>query len=76
MSTKPLRVREKYASKLQKAEHESAKWKSQSEMLMSMISGQYRTIRRLTEQAMGILPICEYKTFINAQNDKRNTKPR
>jgi hypothetical protein len=46
----PLRVKGKYASKLQKAEHEAKKWRSQSEMLLSMISGQYRTIRLMTEQ--------------------------
>jgi len=53
METNPrsnkLRVKGKYASKLQKAEHEAKKWRSQSEMLLSMISGQYRTIRNLQE---------------------------
>ncbi len=49
MNTNPLRVKGKYASKLQKAEHEAKKWKDQSAMLLSMISGQYRTIRNLQE---------------------------
>lgn len=45
-----LRIRGKYASKLQKAEYETKKWKSQAEMLMSIIQGQYKTIRRITEE--------------------------
>ena len=47
---KQLRVKGKYASKLQKAEHEAKKWRSQSEMLMSILQGQYRVIRLLNEQ--------------------------
>jgi len=54
---KPLRVRGKYASKLQKAEHESKKWKDQSAMLLSMIQGQYKTIRRLSDENLKLKAI-------------------
>ena len=50
LHSKQLRVRGKYASKLQKAEYEAKKWRSQSEMLMSILQGQYKVIRLLNEQ--------------------------
>jgi hypothetical protein len=57
MNTKPLRVKGKYASKLQKAEHEAKKWKDQSAILLSMIQGQYKTIRRLSEENLKLKAI-------------------
>ena len=48
MST--LRINGRFASKLQKAEHEAKKWKRQAEVLISIMHGQHIRFRQMSEE--------------------------
>jgi hypothetical protein len=48
MST--LRINGKFASRLQKAEHEANKWKRQAEVLISIMQGQHIRFRQMSEE--------------------------
>ena len=45
-----IRVSGKFATSLQKAENEAKKWKDGYNYLLSVLEGNYRTVRRLQEE--------------------------
>jgi hypothetical protein len=44
------RINGKFASRLQKAEHEAKKWKQQAEVLISIMHGQHIRFRQMSEE--------------------------